>query len=103
MYYYQDGKEKRQIFKAEPFEWCEFMEGAKVNPMAKRILNTFAKSLKPIFKKCPLSGRFVINLKFDSAKNFIAMLPKGNYEMGEKLYTDDDPDLLAISLIIKIY
>lgn len=78
------------------------MNGGKLNAMTKALLNAFAKSLQPVFKKCPMMGHKEITVKFEEQKNFISMLPSGFYEIGEEMYDDDDDDMFSCSWVIKI-
>jgi hypothetical protein len=79
------------------------MNGTKINAIAKALLDVYSKSIKPLFKPCPLSGRLNLTIQYEEKNNFISMLPVGNYQFGEKMYCDEDPDLFAISFKIKIY
>lgn len=78
-------------------------EPKKINPMVKSFIEIYAKSIKPLMKKCPLSGRIYLKLQFESTKNFITMLPHGNYQFGQKIYNDEDKNIFSVSFIIKIY
>lgn len=71
--------------------------------MAKAFVAMYLKSIKPLNKKCPLDGEIVIDFKFESNKNFISMLPQGNYQFGKKVFSDEDKNIFSVSFLMKVY
>jgi hypothetical protein len=78
-------------------------DSKKINPIVKSFIDMYAKSIKPLIKKCPLSGRVKIDLQFESTKNFITMLPHGNYQFSKNVYNKEDKDVYSASFNVKIY
>lgn len=91
------------MFKSKPFEWCSFTNGTKLNPLVKAFTDVYSKSIKPLMKKCPLFGKINITVQYEEKNNFVAMLPAGNYQLGEKVFNDEDINIIDISFRVKVY
>lgn len=91
------------MFKTSPVEWCALMNGTKINTMTKAFFDVYAKSIKPLMKKCPITGRVNLKIEYEKKNNFVTMLPSGNYQFGQKIYNSDDAEIFMISFIVKIY